>query len=64
MGEQRFTQIGKKREFFGVMALVITPGPATMPWAVFIISTLSFWGLVLQFLSCESDFHVLRAKNT
>lgn len=31
MGEQRSTQIGKKRGFCGVMARVITPGPAAMP---------------------------------
>lgn len=65
MGEQRFTQIGKEREFCGVMALVITPGPAAMPWAVLIISTLSFWGQLLQFpSSCGCDFHMLTAKNT
>lgn len=65
MGEQRFTQIGKKREFCGVMALVITPEPAAMPRAVLIISTLSFWGQLLQFPSiCGSDFHKLTAKNT
>lgn len=56
---------GKKREFCGVMALVITPGPAAMPWAVLIISTLSFWGQSLQFPSfCGSDFHMLTAKTT
>lgn len=65
MGEQRFTQIGKKREFCGVMAPVITPRPAAMPWTVIIISTLSFWGQSLQFPSfCGSNFHMLTAKNT
>lgn len=65
MGEQRFTQIGKKREFCGVMALVITPGSAAVPRAVLIISTSSFWGQLLQFPSiCVSDFPTITAKNT
>lgn len=65
MGERRFSQIGKKREFCGVMALVITPGPAAMPQAVLTISTLSFWGQLLQFPPIRgSDFHMLTAKNS
>lgn len=65
MGEQRFTQIGKKREFCGVMTSAITPGPAATPQAAVVISTLSFWGQLLQFPSiCGSDFHMLRAKTS
>lgn len=63
MGEQRFTEIGKKRAFCGVMALVTTPAPAAMPQAVLIISTLSFWGQLLQFPSVSgSDFLMLTGK--
>lgn len=68
MGEQRFTQIcKKKKKAHGVMAPVITPGLVAMPWAALpIINSLSFGGRLLQFLffsgSQASDFHVFTAK--